>query len=167
MPKHPYDKLTLNNGASFILTPCPGTKDVELETSISQLQDLGTQAIITLMYDKEISKLGVQSLSTSCKKLAIKWFQLPILDDNAPNNDFEEAFKINLNEIINILDNKGTIAVHCKGGSGRTGLVIGLLMLQLGYDRQEVINKIQQLRPKSLKHPEQLSYFNNFIKLPA
>lgn len=165
MKIHPYDKLTLDNGASFLLTPCPGTKDIELKTSINQLQTAGTQAIITLMYSEEISTLGAQSLPELSKELGLKWFQLPILDDNAPNHDFEKAFKNNLSEILNILNNQGVITVHCKGGSGRTGLVIGLLMIQLGYKKEKIIEKIQNLRPNSLKHPKQITYFNNFKKL--
>lgn len=160
--KHPYDKLTLNNGASFIFTPCPGTKEVDLTSSVSQLKDAGAQAVITLMYDQEIEKLGAQSLPQSCHDLALKWFQLPILDDDAPNADFAKAFQEHIGEILNILNNQGTIAVHCKGGSGRTGLVIGLLMIQLGLDKQDIINKVQSIRAKSLKHPVQLDFFNNF-----
>ena len=165
MQTHPYDGLTLNNGATFIFTPCPGTKDVELKTSISQLKEAGTEAIVTIMYDTEMSKLGAKSLPTSCNELEVKWFQLPISDNDAPNNDFENAFNNNLNEILNILNNQGTVAVHCKGGSGRTGLVIGLLMIELGYEIADVINQVQKIRPKALKHPVQLSYFNNFKKI--
>lgn len=165
MQTHPYDKLTLDNGASFIFTPCPGTKDVELNTSVSQLKDAGAEAIITLMYDEEMAKLGAESLPESCKALDVKWFHLPILDDEAPNEVFETAFSNHLNEILNILNNQGTVAVHCKGGSGRTGLVIGLLMFQLEYEKAHIFNQVQTIRPKSLKNLMQLSYFNNFQKV--
>lgn len=162
MQTHPFEKLTLNNGASFIFTPCPGTKEVELSASVEQLKDAGAQAIVSLMYDKELTKLAATQLPNVCDELALKWFQLPILDDDAPNEDFEQAFNQHLAAMLNILNNQGTVAVHCKGGSGRTGLVIGLLMAQLGYDKAEVISQVQQLRPKALKHLVQLSYFNNF-----
>jgi protein-tyrosine phosphatase len=61
-----------------------------------------------------------------------------------------------------MLNNQESIAVHCKGGSGRTGLVIGLLMLKLGYVKEDIIKQVQQVRNKSLKHPIQFSYFKNF-----
>lgn len=162
MQAHPYDKLTLTNGAAFIFTPCPGTKAVDLETSVSQLKEAGAQAIISLMYDKELVKLKAETLPSVCNVLGVKWFQLPILDDAAPNDDFEQGFNKNLTTMVNMLNNQGTVAVHCKGGSGRTGLVIGLLMTQLGYDKDEVIAQVQKMRPKALKHPVQLAYFNNF-----
>lgn len=162
MQTHPYDKLTLDNGATFILTPCPGTKSVDLETSVSQLKSAGAEAILTLMYDKELTKLAASSLPAICEASDMQWFQLPILDDDAPNTDFEAAFSNHLKQILDILNNQGTVAVHCKGGSGRTGLVIGLLMVQLGYDKNLVIDQVQKIRPKALQHPVQLAYFNAF-----
>ena len=162
MQTHPYDKLTLDNGAIFIFTPCPGTKEVDLTTSVKQLKDAGAQAIVTLMYDAEMNKNEAEDLPQVCDAQGIKWFQLPILDDDAPNDDFATAFRSHLDDVLAILRNQGTIAVHCKGGSGRTGLVIGLLMFELGYDKADIIKQVQKMRPKALSHPVQLSFFNEF-----
>ena len=165
MQTHPFDKLTLDNGASFIFTPCPGTKDVGLTTSVKQLKDAGAQAVVTLMYELEMKKNAANSLPNVCNEQGIKWFQLPILDDDAPNDDFATAFKCHLDDMLSILRDKGTVAVHCKGGSGRTGLVIGLLMYELGYDKANIINQVQKIRPKALSHPVQVSFFNAFQKV--
>ncbi|EKF9830578.1 dual specificity protein phosphatase family protein [Vibrio cholerae] len=167
MQTHPYDKLVLDNGASFIFTPCPGTKGVNLTTSVMQLKDAGAQVIVTLMYDVELKKNEAEELPQVCDAQGVKWFQLPILDDDAPNDDFAAAFKSHLDDMLAILRNQGTIAVHCKGGSGRTGLVIALLMYELGYDKTDIINQVQKLRPKALSHPVQLSFFNEFQKVGA
>ena len=167
MQTHPYDKLVLDNGASFIFTPCPGTKGVDLTTSVMQLKDAGAQAIVTLMYDAEMKKNEAEELPQVCEVQGIEWFQLPILDDDAPNDDFAVAFKSHLDDMLAILRNQGTIAVHCKGGSGRTGLVIGILMFELGYGKADIINQVQKMRPKALYHPVQLSFFNEFQKVGA
>ena len=162
MNKHPFDQLTLNRGGAFIFTPCPGTKETSIADSISQLKEVGVQAIVTLMYDDELKKHNAQSLATECEKQSVSWFQLPISDEDAPNEDFLAAMKTHLASILLIIERKGTVAVHCKGGSGRTGLVIGLLMYQLGYQKEEIISLVQALRPKALKHPVQLDYFKTF-----
>ncbi|KZN49760.1 phosphatase domain-containing protein [Pseudoalteromonas luteoviolacea] len=162
MQTHPFDKLSLDNGATFIFTPCPGTKDVGITESVTQLKGAGTDAIITLMYDSELLKNNAQSLAQVCKEQNVKWFQFPLPDDDEPNQDFVNAFNNHIEEVFSILESKGTVAVHCKGGSGRTGLVIGLLMKRLGYDHADVLQQIQTLRPKALKHPSQLQFFNTF-----
>lgn len=158
---HPFDPLTLENG-SFIFTPCPGTKDADLTSSVEQLKSAGADAIITLMYDQEMAENNAQQLPQVCQAAGLKWFQLPLPDNDAPNEDFTKAFEKQRADIFAILNNKGTVAVHCKGGSGRTGLVIGLLMKCLGLSEQEVIEKVQTIRPKALQHPAQLSFFKSF-----
>ena len=167
MQKHPYEKLTLKNGASFVFTPCPGTKNVNLTESVKQLKDAGAQAIITLMFDQELKKNDADMIPNECETQGINWFQLPIIDDDVPSEDFTKAYKLHLGDILSILRTQGTVAVHCKGGTGRTGLVIAILMYELGYDKAEIIKQVQQVRPKSLSIPIQLSFFNEFQKVGA
>ena len=38
MNKHPYYSIDIENGARILLTPCPGTQGVELETPIKTLK---------------------------------------------------------------------------------------------------------------------------------
>ncbi|MCF2901104.1 MULTISPECIES: dual specificity protein phosphatase family protein [unclassified Pseudoalteromonas] len=166
MQSHPFDILQLETGA-FIFTPCPGTKSVGLSQSVADLKAAGAKAIITLMYDEELVKNGAQQLATECEQADLSWFQLPIIDDDAPSEAFNQAFSKHLNDILAIIKNGGSVAVHCKGGSGRTGLVIGLLMHELGYAKNDIVNQVQAIRPKSLQNPIQRSFFDNFQKVGA
>lgn len=162
MSTHPFDILPVDTGATFIFTPCPGIKDVSLQTSVSQLKAAGAQAIVTLMYQEEMDKHQASELPNVCQEQGVEWFQLPISDDAGPNQDFEQAWREQLAQIMAILNDKGTIAVHCKGGSGRTGLVIGLLMNQLGIDKQAAKTLVQSIRSKALVNPNQLAFFEQF-----
>lgn len=164
MATHPFDILSLDSGAKFIFTPCPGTKDTTAEASVAQLKQAGTQAIITLMYSTEMDDNNASDLPNICKQQQIKWFQLPISDDAAPNQDFSTNWSVYLADIIKILEQQGTVAVHCKGGSGRTGLVIGLLLNKLGIDKKKAKELVQSIRPKALTNPVQLGYFEHFVE---
>jgi protein-tyrosine phosphatase len=164
MHTHPYDVLTLDNGAQLIFTPCPGTKEASLQESLSTLKEAGTTMLLTLMFDEEREKNNAQTLPESCAQQGIKWLQLPILDDAAPDPIFEAKWRQHQADILQAIEHKETIAVHCKGGSGRTGLVIGLILLTLGWSAENVIKQVQSLRPNALKHPIQLAYFNAFAK---
>ncbi|MFD2165389.1 tyrosine-protein phosphatase [Thalassotalea euphylliae] len=162
MTKHPYDILTLDNGAKLIFTPCPGTKSESLMESIATLKAAGTSMLITLMYDEEMEKNQAQALPDFCEEQGVQWMQLPLPDDAAPNEDFARAWQTNRQVILDKVANKGTIAVHCKGGSGRTGLVIGLIMKALGLPVSEIKQQVQALRPKALVNPSQLTFFERF-----
>ncbi|KMT66998.1 dual specificity protein phosphatase family protein [Catenovulum maritimum] len=160
---HPFDTLPLDNGAKLIFTPCPGTKEASLTESIEALKQAGTNMLLTLMFDEEMAKNKATSLPQECEKQNIEWLQLPILDDAAPNQAFEDSWLAQKQNILAVINNQGTIAVHCKGGSGRTGLVIGLILLALGYTGEQAINSVQKIRPNSLKNQAQLDYFNSYL----
>jgi len=163
MQTHPYDVLALKNGAKLIFTPCPGTKTQGLKESLGTLKQAGTDMLLTLMFDEEMKRNNVFCLPTECEKQGITWLQLPILDDAAPDQAFEQQWQLSKNHILDVINNKGTIAVHCKGGSGRTGLVIGLILLAFGWSAEKVITEVQKIRPKALINPTQLNYFNSYL----
>lgn len=161
MQLHPYDTLTLDNGAKLIFTPCPGSKAASLEESVITLKQAGTNMLLTLMHDDELAKNNAEQLPTLCEQHNITWLQLPIIDDAAPAQEFAAQWQKYKSTIINAVKNKATIAVHCKGGSGRTGLVIALILLASGMPSDEIIKQVQTIRPNALKNPQQLNYFNS------
>jgi len=158
---HPFEILALENKAKLIFTPCPGTKSVSLEESVKQLKQNGTTMLITLMFDKEMVSNNVLSLPEICRQHQVNWLQLPIIDDEAPCNIFESQWEKYKPIILNELRNEGVVAVHCKGGTGRTGTVIALLLLALDWPVNKVIECIQNVRPKALRINKQLDYLNS------
>ncbi|WP_283709477.1 tyrosine-protein phosphatase [Pseudoalteromonas prydzensis] len=161
MQLHPYDTLTLDNGAKLIFTPCPGSKEASLEESVLTLKQAGTSMLLTLMYDHEIAENNIEQLPTICAEHNIAWLQLPILDDEAPAQEFEAQWALHKDAIINAINNQQTIVVHCKGGTGRTGLVIALILLAYGCPSASIVEQVQLIRPKALINTHQLNYFNS------
>ena len=159
--QHPLDTLPLNSG-QLIFTPCPGTKGVSLSDSLVQLKTAGAAAIITLMPQHELQQNNTDNIGAICAEQGLAWFQLPIEDDCAPQQPFEQTFAAHKAAILALLQNGKTVAIHCKGGSGRTGLMAAILMTQLGYSKAEATAQVQNLRPKALCHPVHQHYFANF-----
>lgn len=163
MNKHPFDILSLENGAQLIFTPCPGSKEVNLQDSIKQLKQAGSSVLLTLMFADEMYKNRVNTLPEVCEQHKISWIQLPIIDDDAPTDVFETYWSIYKANIVEVLNNQGTVAVHCKGGTGRTGLVIALILLDLGWPYKKIIDEVQKIRPKALINAAQLAYFKLIV----
>jgi len=161
MNAHPFDTLPLENNGRLIFTPCPGTKEASLSDSISTLKQAGVNMLITLMDDKEMQENNALSLPVECSKQGLDWIQLPIPDNAPPSKVFEEQWHKQIENILNSLNSNGSIAVHCKGGSGRTGLTIALILAAYGWPTDKVIKEVQKIRPNALKHPQQLSYFKD------
>jgi protein-tyrosine phosphatase len=162
MALHPFDKLTVKSNISFLFTPCPGIKDANLVDSVSQLKAAGACAIVTLMSDEELAENNASTLGEVCANQDITWFQFPISDDKGPDERFFDAWQKQKSALLTLLNTSATFAVHCKGGSGRTGLMIAILLVELGYSKAEAKEKVQAMRPKALSKPDQIAFFERY-----
>jgi len=161
--KHPFEVLALDNGSKLLFTPCPGTKSVNLEESISQLKQNGTSMLITSMFDKEMAENNVTLLDEVCHRHQVIWLQLPIIDDEAPSKIFESRWVKLKPIILDELKYKGVVAVHCKGGTGRTGTVIALILLALGWPINKIVTEVQSVKPNALRIKKQLDYLHSQV----
>ncbi len=161
MNLHPFETLTLPNGAKLLFTPCPGTKGASLEESVQQLKQQGVSKLLTLMFDKEMVENNAIELPNLCKIYKLQWLQLPIVDDEAPQEEFAVQWQRSKALILNEINNRGVVAVQSKGGTGRTGTVISLILLHLGWPLDKIIQEVQTLKPKALRIPKQIDYLNS------
>ncbi len=95
-------------------------------------------------------------------------FRFPIRDVSVPNSI--EATKAILDAIDHGIENDKTVYVHCWGGVGRTGLVIGCWLARHGLGGEKALARLQELWkecPKSAwrqspETPEQVQYILNW-----
>ena len=162
MISHPFDILPLaDNAAALIFTPCPGTKDVDMQQALGQLKAAGATRIITLMPSEEMAQFGVNALPEACKAQGLDWHHLPIADDCEPGDDFQAAWSAQGQRLLRALAEGETVAIHCVGGSGRTGLMATILLLERGMPAVQVVNDVRTLRPKALRKPAHVNYLAN------
>ncbi|CCN72104.1 cyclin-dependent kinase inhibitor 3 family protein [Vibrio nigripulchritudo] len=154
---HPTWNLDLESGG-LVLTPCPGTKGVALEASLQQLKDEGVQAVVTALDNAELASKEVSELGEITEKLGMKWFQIEIEDDCAPSDAFTAKWQKASPELHKILNQGGKVALHCMGGSGRTGLFAAHLLLEKGWKLADIIREVQALRPGAFTKPVQVDY---------
>lgn len=160
---HPFDELPLAGHAALLFTPCPGTKTQPLVESLQTLKQAGAKAILTLMPAEEMAQHQVTGLPTLCQALGLVWFNCPVMDDHAPQADFQHAWLQQRAEIHQLLDAGQKIAIHCKGGSGRTGLIAAQILLERGVEPTQIKTQIQALRPYALTLAAHQDYFQSLI----
>ena len=161
MNKHPYDVLDLPDQGRLIFTPCPGTKGVDLETSVSELRQAGADAIVTMMTDEELAKFEVDSLPDVVRQSDMTWFHFPVEDDAAPGEVFEQSWQAHKPEVLALIEQGKCVAIHCRGGSGRTGFMAAVIIRELGMDEVQAASLVKGLRPNSLKLPAHTQYLAN------
>jgi protein-tyrosine phosphatase len=156
---HPTWQLDLDTGA-LVLTPCPGTKEATLDASLAQLKEQGVEAIVTALDDHELASKDVAALGEKTRALGMQWFQIEIEDDCAPGADFAAKWQAASPALHQVVDNGGKVAMHCMGGSGRTGLLAAHLLLEKSWDMSKIVQEVQALRPGAFTKPIQVEYIN-------
>lgn len=165
MNAHPHDFLPLNSqGAGLILTPCPGSKGVEPGTALVQLKAAGADAVITLMPDAEMASNAVSNLADLCSRIGLQWFHLPIEDEHAPEEEFAVAWSALRPAVHQLLDTDKRVVIHCKGGSGRTGLMAAQILVERGWSVDEATAVVKGMRPNALSLGVHQDYL---ARLPA
>ncbi len=168
MQPHPYSVLSVGPiKAQLILTPCPGTQEASMDDALDTLKAAGASALLTLMPTTELARNQAEQLPEECQQRDIEWFHLPVEDDQAPAEPFQTAWETHGGRIRQLLTESKALAIHCKGGSGRTGLIAAQLLIECGVPLQEAIDKVQVLRPRAIQNPVHISYIKqlDFAKL--
>ncbi|GAA0837972.1 cyclin-dependent kinase inhibitor 3 family protein [Marinomonas arenicola] len=160
---HPTWELPVTGSqASLVLTPCPGTKSTSLSDSIAQLREQGVTTIVTALNADEMQAHGVEALPAIIKAAGLSWFHLPIEDDCAPSNDFIAQWQQASPQLHQAIEKGQKIALHCMGGSGRTGLLAAHLLLEREWPLAQIISQVQSLRPSAFTKQVQVQYIHQF-----
>lgn len=154
---HPTWQLNVDAGA-LVLTPCPGTKDADLDTSLAQLKQQGVAAIVTALDESELASKGVAELGEKAQQLGMKWFQIEIEDDCAPGDEFAAKWQQASPELHQVIAQGGKVAMHCMGGSGRTGLLAAHFLLEKQWQLDDIVCEVQALRPGAFTKSVQVDY---------
>jgi hypothetical protein len=96
-------------------------------------------------------------------------YRVPIRDVNVPGSTSEMAAI--LDAIENALKDGDAVYVHCLGGVGRTGTVIGCYLTRSGISGEEALRKLASMwrtvgkskrKPLSPETPEQREFVRNW-----
>ena len=160
---HPYELLDIPGlPGKLIFTPCPGTRDTPIEEALRALKQAGAMAVITLMPQAELDANGAEHIAHHCEALGLGWYHLPVADEQVPQEDFGQGWKASRQAILDQLRAGQALAIHCKGGSGRTGLIAVRILIETGIARSQAIALVQALRPGAIQHPAHCNWINQF-----
>jgi protein tyrosine phosphatase (PTP) superfamily phosphohydrolase (DUF442 family) len=130
----------------------PGSVDPEeAKAKMSALIHFGVRSIINLMEQDEVNSEGVpfspyDRIFLQIGKtlgLDLTFQRFPIKDMDIPTP--QDMTRI-LNEIDASLSANRPVYVHCWGGKGRTGVVVGCYLVRQGLSGHEALEKIKDLR---------------------
>ena len=151
------------------LTFCPGKKQKyamtgswkrDLEIDLDVIKSRGCAALITLMEEQELKYVEVPKdrMEIVTRSHGMDWFFLPIKDADIPDSEFERSWNVAGKRLISLLNDKQSIVVHCLGGLGRSGTIAARLLVELGIDPDEAIDRVRLARPGAIETKAQEEY---------
>ena len=99
-----------------------------------------------ISYSKFEEKIGTRNFS---------WCFHPLKDMTAPDEIFTADFFETQSSLLEYLRSGEKIAIHCKGGLGRSGTIAALLLRHLGFSPEKSIELVRKSRPGAIETKEQ------------
>ena len=149
------------------MSACPG---VRLETArrgnpvrnlkkdIAAYQEWGATGVVSLIEEHELKDWGVAHLGEALEEAGIWWKQLPIVDMDVPTPEFERAWAVESPQLKASLEMGERIVFHCLAGLGRTGMMLGRLLVEHGLTPPEAIVHVRRVRPRAIQTQAQEDY---------
>lgn len=139
---------------------CPGRRDPGalarcLREDVAAIRAWGAGLVVTLVEAEELALLGVPDLGDRARAAGMAWLHLPIVDFGVPDTAFEEAW-VTAGEAIRTRLRAGRdVALHCRGGLGRSGMIAARLLVELGTPAEVAIAAVRTARPGAIETPAQ------------
>lgn len=128
----------------------------DAQKQVAALLDLGVDTIVDLTEPGEYGLLSYWPLlseASAAQGLAVEHRQWSIPDMSIPT---VEQMRATLDDIDAALAEGRTVYVHCYGGIGRTGTVVGCYLVRNGASGDEALATISHLR-RNIRQPHRLS----------
>jgi protein-tyrosine phosphatase len=123
----------------------------------------GIDVVVSLLEDDEAAELDLDDERQAAENQAIRFISFPIPDRGVPAST--EAALSTIGAITAQLDAGKNVAVHCRQGIGRSGLVASGLLMISGIKADEAMRIVSSARGISVPEtPEQRRWIE---KLPS
>lgn len=128
----------------------PGTLSImERPRAGSVLEDLihvqkqGVDTILSMLQQDEAQGLGLGNEPDLCNALGMRYMSRPIEDMQLP---IATEFQRCIDGVAQILFHGGHIAIHCRAGIGRSGMVAATVLGLFDHTAAQAIERVSQAR---------------------
>ena len=147
----PFAIYELDGFGAGILALCRQPNQAEDFNSIANWQP---SVVVTHTQEEEFPEIK-PSLPMHFLQADYDWLHLPIVDFGSPyTQDWGQA----LDDLLTTLNAGGRILAHCKGGQGRSGMLLLKLLVAQGEDPKDALSRIRSVRPNAVETDEQYNW---------
>jgi len=151
----------MENGRLGIL-PRPRGGDW-LSDEVAAWREAGVDMVVSLLEAEEAEQLVLEGEAAAAASSGIAFRAFPIPDRGVPAS--KESVAELAAEIIAALDQGRSIAVHCRQGIGRSGLIAGGVLVATGKKPDAALKAVAEARGLEVPEtPEQRRWLEDFAR---
>ncbi len=121
----------------------------------------GVDVVVSLLEPDEAEDLGLDEEPRYCEANDMEFYSLPIVDRSVPGSDAEAARL--LAALEEALNRGKSVAIHCRQGIGRAGLIASTLLVETGISPSEAIQRVSAARHAPVPETaEQRAWIDSF-----
>jgi protein-tyrosine phosphatase len=122
----------------------------------------GVDVVVSLLEPREARDLDLADERLSCERHGIVFRNLPIADRGTPSS--RKDFVALIDALAHELEAGRAVAIHCRAGIGRTGIVAACLLSRLGVPMRDLFRRLSRSRGLSMPDTsEQINWVENHI----
>jgi RimJ/RimL family protein N-acetyltransferase/protein-tyrosine phosphatase len=138
----------------------------DLAEEVAAWQAAGVDLVVSLLEASEVRELELMQEARLCAERSIAFRSFPIRDRSHP--DATKPLAALVTELHDRLRAGQAVAIHCRAGIGRTGLVAACLLHRLGVAPGEVFHLLSRSRGLAMPDTEaQASWFERYARTTA
>lgn len=139
------------------LCPLPGAGG-DYVGDMDHIHDWQPGLVISMTTAVEHLQAGAEGLGQDFQAMGSRWHHLPLPDFSAPNTAMLEQWEEVSALARQALRGGGRVLVHCKGGCGRSGMVVLRLMIEAGELPTKALHRLRQVRPCAVETEAQMQW---------
>jgi Polymorphic toxin system, DSP-PTPase phosphatase len=139
------------------LSPLPGAVG-NYQDDLQHIHDWKPGIVISMTTEAEQATVGGGTLGADIQSMASRWIHLPVPDFSAPPPEVLALWPEASHMARKALVGGGRVLVHCRGGCGRSGMVVLRLMIECGERPDLALARLRAVRPCAVETDAQMQW---------
>ena len=145
----PFTLKTLSaGGGTLAICPLPGLGGA-FDDDLARIVALAPELVISMTETAEMKALGAARLPEALQTAGIAWRHFPVRDYGAPTG--AAGWPAISGHARRILAHSGVVLVQCRGGLGRSGMIVLRLMIEAGENPDAALARLRAARPGAVE----------------
>ena len=135
------------DGVRLAIMPRPRSGEW-LADEIAGWSRLGVQTVVSLLEQREVTELDLADEESLCRSANLHFISYPIPDRGVPRDS------VGFSQLVAVLEGSlrsgESVAVHCRAGIGRSGLLGACVLNAFGVDPDSAFGMLSRARRVSV-----------------